>query len=171
MRLPFIYRVKQTRMRYPAHTTNAANEQQSRSPFGLMIRLLLVLLLLLFHARATAGGGNPPSISLAGILSAYTEGDGTKTPASDVTITAGDSGSPNFTATEIQSASVFINVGYQWRGRLTRVNTQPNNTNTDGDGLTDREIATRRLSRYRHRQRMERKSIANPTIPTQMVMD
>ena len=46
-------------------------------------------------------------------MSAYTEGDGTKTPASDVTITAGDSGSPNFTATEIQSASVFINVGYQ----------------------------------------------------------
>ena len=75
-----------------------------------MIRLLLALLLLLFHAGA---GGNPPSISLAGILSAYTEGDGTKTPASDVTITAGDSGSPNFTATEIQSASVFINVGYQ----------------------------------------------------------
>ena len=78
-----------------------------------MIRLLLALLLLLFHAGAMAGGGNPPSISLAGILSAYTEGDGTKTPASDVTITAGDSGSPNFTATEIQSASVFINVGYQ----------------------------------------------------------
>ena len=82
-------------MRYSAHTTNAANEQQSRSPFGLMIRLLLVLLLLLFHAGAMAGGGNPPSISLAGILSAYTEGDGTKTPASDVTITVGDSGSPN----------------------------------------------------------------------------
>ena len=100
-------------MRYPAHITNTANEQQSGGSFGLMIRLLLALLLLLFHAGAMAGGGNPPSISLAGILSAYTEGDGTKTPASDVTITAGDSGSPNFTATEIQSASVFINVGYQ----------------------------------------------------------
>ena len=38
-------------LRHPAHTTNAANEQQSRSPFGLMIGLLLVLLLQLFHAR------------------------------------------------------------------------------------------------------------------------
>jgi len=99
-------------MRYPAHITNTANEQQSGGSFGLMIRLLLVLPLVLFHSGATAGP-TPPSISLAGILSAYTEGDGTKTPASDVTITAGDSGSPNFTATEIQSASVFINVGYQ----------------------------------------------------------
>ena len=112
-RLPFVYEVKQTSMRHPAHITSAADEQQSSSSFGLMIRLLLVLPLLLFHAGAMAALNNPPSISLAGILSAYTEGDGTKTPASDVTITAGDSGSPNFTATEIQSASVFINVGYQ----------------------------------------------------------
>ena len=102
VRLPFIYGVMQTSMRYPAHITHAANEQQSGSSFGLMIRLLLVLPLLLFHSGAMAALNTPPSISLAGILSAYTEGDGTKTPASGVTITAGDSGSPNFTTTEIQ---------------------------------------------------------------------
>ena len=100
-------------MRYPAHITNAADEQQRSSSSVLMIRLLLVLPLLMFNSGAKAGGGNPPSISLAGILGAYIEGDGAKTPASDVTITAGDSGSPNSTATEIQSASVFINIGYQ----------------------------------------------------------
>ena len=112
-RLPFIYGVEQTSMRYPAHITNAADEQQRSSSSVLMIRLLLVLPLLMFNSGAKAGGGNPPSISLAGILGAYIEGDGAKTPASDVTITAGDSGSPNSTATEIQSASVFINIGYQ----------------------------------------------------------
>ena len=83
VRLPFIYGVMQTSMRYPAHITHAANEQQSGSSFGLMIRLLLVLPLLLFHSGAMAALNTPPSISLAGILSAYTEGDD-QTPASDV---------------------------------------------------------------------------------------